>query len=65
MPEAGIALPELETPEGELAQAQPIATESHLSTTAMDEERIAAAVNVVLERYKGELVAAILRELQN
>ncbi len=31
----------------------------------LDEERVAAAVNTVLERYKSELIAAIVRELKN
>ncbi len=47
------------------SEPESFATEANMPAAVINEERVAAAVNKVLDRYKSELIAAIVRELKN
>ncbi len=53
-----------EAPPEPLLDLEPPAAAAKTPATMMDERQIAAAVDRVLESYKGELIAAIVRELK-
>jgi hypothetical protein len=48
-----------------LAGLEPPAEAAKLMIPATEEKQVAAAVTRVLDRYKGELIAAIVRELKS